>query len=193
MSIKLVRIWFKYAKVSRCSFNCVRCHNFVIDLPHWIEKSESHDGRLSGERVKKYPLLVVSDHPGGGCTLSLMISTGSAKFLLPSSGSCITQRIMPDVIYVDHGARLDPIVVGELDRGGTINLITPRSLPRNAAAHVVTGFLIEVERVNLDELRKKYPEAFNKSYNQISGLRIERLIAKVNRQSQGWLPIRRKP
>jgi anaerobic selenocysteine-containing dehydrogenase len=32
-------------------------------LPHWIESSETHDERPSGERAKKYPLLIVSNHP----------------------------------------------------------------------------------------------------------------------------------
>jgi trimethylamine-N-oxide reductase (cytochrome c) len=32
-------------------------------VPHWIEKGESHDERISGERAKKYPLLLVSNHP----------------------------------------------------------------------------------------------------------------------------------
>jgi anaerobic selenocysteine-containing dehydrogenase len=32
-------------------------------VPHWIEKGESHDERLSSKRAKKYPLLIVSNHP----------------------------------------------------------------------------------------------------------------------------------
>ena len=31
-------------------------------VPHWIEKSESHDESLSSERTKEYPLLIVSNH-----------------------------------------------------------------------------------------------------------------------------------
>jgi len=31
-------------------------------VPHWIEKGEMHDERLSGERAKKYPLLCMSNH-----------------------------------------------------------------------------------------------------------------------------------
>ena len=31
-------------------------------VPHWIEKSEGHDERLSSERAKKYPLLCQSNH-----------------------------------------------------------------------------------------------------------------------------------
>ena len=31
-------------------------------VPHWIEKSESHDERLSSKRAEKYPLLCMSNH-----------------------------------------------------------------------------------------------------------------------------------
>ncbi len=31
-------------------------------VPHWIEKSEAHDERITGERAKKYPLLCMSNH-----------------------------------------------------------------------------------------------------------------------------------
>jgi trimethylamine-N-oxide reductase (cytochrome c) len=32
-------------------------------LPHWIERGETHDERLSGERARSYPLVIVSNHP----------------------------------------------------------------------------------------------------------------------------------
>jgi trimethylamine-N-oxide reductase (cytochrome c) len=32
-------------------------------LPRWIERGETHDERLSGDRARKYPLLIVSNHP----------------------------------------------------------------------------------------------------------------------------------
>ena len=92
-------------------------------------------------------------------------------------GAYVTERVMPGVAYVDHGARYDPIVPGELDRGGAINTITPHNVTsRNAAGMVTNGFLVEVERVNLDELRKQYPEAFNRPYHQASGLCLERVL-----------------
>ena len=43
---------------------------------------------------------------------------------------------------------------------------------------VSSGFLVEVERANLDELRRQYPEAFNRPYNRASGLKFERVLAK---------------
>ena len=86
---------------------------------------------------------------------------------------------MPGVVYMDHGARYDPIVPGEIDRGGAINTITPHNITsKNATGMVVSSFLVEVEGVNLGELRKQYPEAFKRPYHPDSGLRWERVLDK---------------
>ncbi len=93
------------------------------------------------------------------------------------AGAYVTERMMPGVVYVDHGSRYDPIVPGELDRGGAINTITPHNVTsKNCAGMVVSGFLVEVKQVNLDDLRGKYPEAFNRPYDRASGLRMERVL-----------------
>lgn len=52
-------------KIEICSQNLAKC--FPDDkerppVPHWIEKGESHDERISSERAKKYPLLIISNH-----------------------------------------------------------------------------------------------------------------------------------
>jgi len=92
-------------------------------------------------------------------------------------GAYVTERIMPGVVYMDHGARYDPIVPGELDRGGAINTICPRKTSsRNTIGMVTSGFLVEVERVDLGELMKKYPEAFKRPYHQTAGLCMERVL-----------------
>ena len=76
-------------------------------------------------------------------------------------GAYVTERIMPGSVYVDHGSRYDPIVPGELDRGGAINTITPKGITsKNVAGMATSSFLVEVAPVDLDALRKKYPEAF---------------------------------
>jgi trimethylamine-N-oxide reductase (cytochrome c) len=94
-------------------------------------------------------------------------------------GARVTERIMPGVVYVDHGARYDPIVVGGLDRGGAVNTLTPHKLTSKKSQGMVTnGFLVEVERANLDELRRQYPEAFNRPIDRASGLVFERVLAK---------------
>jgi hypothetical protein len=62
---------------------------------------------------------------------------------------------MPGVVYMDHGARYDPIILGELDRSRAINNITPHNTTsEKATGMVVSGFLVEVEDFNLEELRK---------------------------------------
>jgi trimethylamine-N-oxide reductase (cytochrome c) len=97
-------------------------------------------------------------------------------------GAYVTERMMPGAVSMDHGARYDPIVPGELDRGGAINTLTPRgTTSKNATGMVAEGFLVEVERANLDELRKKYPEAFKRPYHPTAGLCRERVL-EVNKR-----------
>jgi trimethylamine-N-oxide reductase (cytochrome c) len=92
-------------------------------------------------------------------------------------GAYVTERIMPGVVHVDHGSRYDPVVTGVLDRGGAINTITPRNTTsKNATGMVSSGFLVEVKRVDLDELKKQYPEVFSRPYDQASGLVFNRVL-----------------
>ncbi|MCE5254124.1 MAG: dehydrogenase, partial [Actinomycetia bacterium] len=91
----------------------------------------------------------------------------------------VTERIRPGAVYVDHGARYDPIVPGELDRGGAINTLTPHNLTsKNATGMVVSGFLAEVERTDLEDLRRRYPEAFSRPYHPGAGLCLERVLVR---------------
>jgi anaerobic selenocysteine-containing dehydrogenase len=180
-------------------------------VPHWIEKGEGHDERLSSGRTCYYPLILMSNHgrwrvhaqcdditwtreaptckiqgPDGYMYEPLWINPGDASARGIENGDIITvfnergavlggayvtERIMPGVVYMDHGARYDPIVPGELDRGGAINTITPHNLTsRNATGMVVSSFLVEVMSVDLDQLRKKYPAAFERNYDPAAGL-----------------------
>ncbi|MFC1869439.1 hypothetical protein ACFL0H_15085 [Thermodesulfobacteriota bacterium] len=85
-------------------------------------------------------------------------------------GALVTERMMPGAVNQNHGARLDPIVVGELDRGGENNTITPHNLvSKNVTGMAVSGFLVEVERVDLDELMRQYPEAFKRPFHHSAG------------------------
>ena len=188
-------------------------------VPHWIEKGESHDERLSSARAKKYPLLIMSNHgrwrvhaqcdditwtreiptckvagPDGYKYEPLWISPADAARRRIRSGDVVrvynergtvlggayvTERMMPGVVYMDHGARYDPIITGELDRGGAINTITPHNTTsRNATGMVVSSFLVEVKKANLDVLRSKYPEAFERPYHAAAGLRMERVLLR---------------
>ncbi len=188
-------------------------------VPHWIEKGESHDERITSERAKQYPLLVVSNHPrwrvhANHDDLNWVREIPTCKVTGPDGykyeplwinpadaasrginngdvvkvynergavlgGAYVTERIMAGAVYIDHGARYDPIVPGELDRGGAINTITPHNTTsKNATGMVVSGFLVEVEQADLDELRRKYPEVFTREYDKASGLKFERVLAK---------------
>lgn len=81
-------------------------------------------------------------------------------------GAYVTERIKPGVIYQDHGARLDPIEVGKGDRGGANNLIAPTEVAmENTNAEVTSGYLVDFKKVDIDELAKKYPEAFARKFN----------------------------
>ena len=89
-------------------------------------------------------------------------------------GAYVTERLMPGVAYIDHGARCDWIIPGKLDRGGAINLITPNGTSsRHCGGQATTGFLVEVEKVSMtqmEEWKDQYPEAFKREYNSASGL-----------------------
>ncbi len=91
-------------------------------------------------------------------------------------GALAWERIMPGVVYVDHGARVDWIIPGKLDRGGAINLISPtRITSKHCPGMATSGYLVEVEKVTMsqmEEWKQHYPEAFEKEYDPASGLRF---------------------
>jgi len=89
----------------------------------------------------------------------------------------LTERLIPKVVYVDHGARFDPIEAGTLDRGGAINLITPHdNISKHATGMVVSGFLVGAAKVTDKEMsdwRKKYPEAFGRKVDEACGVCLD--------------------
>ncbi len=86
---------------------------------------------------------------------------------------------MPEVISTDHGPKYDPIVPGEVDRRGAINTIVMHKVTsKNAAGMATCGFLAEIERVDLDELRRKYPEAFDRPFHQCAGTGVDAFLYK---------------
>ena len=91
-------------------------------------------------------------------------------------GAKVWERMMPGVSYVDHGARVDWIIAGKLDRGGAINLISPQgTVSKNCPGMASSGYLVEVEKVSMaqmEEWKKQYPEAFAREYDPASGLRF---------------------
>jgi len=175
-------------------------------VPHWIPYGESHQVSLLHPRAKRYPLLIISNHPrwrvhaqhnditwfreiptckvkgpdgyyyepvwinpvdaakrgiGNGDVVKVYNERGAVL-----GGAYVTERIMPGVVYQDHGARYDPIIPGELDRGGANNTIAPhKTTSRNATGMATSGFLVEVEQADLGGLMTNYPESFKKNFH----------------------------
>ena len=179
-------------------------------VPHWIPEGESHQETIGTERSKKYPLLVMSNHPRWGVhsqhddvtwfreieTCKIRASDGyqyHPLWMNPAdaaargikhgdvvsiynergivlAGAYVTERIMAGAVGIDHGAKYDPIVPGEIDRGGVINTIVPRNCTsKNTVGMAVSGFLVEVEKTDLDALRNKYPDAFARECHITAG------------------------
>ncbi len=92
-------------------------------------------------------------------------------------GAYVTERLIDRTCYVDHGARLDPIIPGYLDRGGAINCITPTATTsKNATGMAVSGFLVEVAKVTDEEMaawRRDYPEAFARKVDPDAGVCLD--------------------
>ena len=84
---------------------------------------------------------------------------------------------MPGVVYIDHGARADAIKVGEIERGGAINTISPEGIiSENCVGQATSGYLVQVERLSgaeMDQWRRDYPEAFERKYDPAAGLRFD--------------------
>ena len=89
----------------------------------------------------------------------------------------VTERLVPGVIYVDHGARFDPIDAENLDRGGAINLITPTAITsKTVTGMVISGFLVDIAKVTTDEMKQwkqKYPEAFERKVDESCGICLD--------------------
>lgn len=96
-------------------------------------------------------------------------------------GANVTERIMPGIAYMDHGARVDWIDPGKLDRGGAINLIAPEGIvSKHCPGMATSGYLVEVEKVTMSQIeqwKEQYPEAFKREYDPASGLRFNAWIA----------------
>ena len=101
-------------------------------------------------------------------------------------GAYVTERLIDHTCYVDHGARLDPIIPGYLDRGGAINCITPsNTTSKNATGMAVSGFLCEVAKVTDEEMaawRRDYPEAFARHIDPDAGVCLDGWLIKEDAQ-----------
>ncbi|MFC1941697.1 molybdopterin-dependent oxidoreductase [Chloroflexota bacterium] len=185
-------------------------------IPKWIEKSETHNERISSERASLFPLLLMSNHGrwrvhAQADDISWTREAPTCKVLgydgynyepcwinthdaeergikngdivkvfnergVVLCGAIVWERMMPGVIYVDHGARHDPIVPCKVDRGGAINTIAPIGITsKNCVGEATSGYLADVQKVSGEEMdgwKRDYPEAFEREYDPASGLRF---------------------
>ncbi len=97
----------------------------------------------------------------------------------------VTERIIPGVVYMDHGSRFDPIDPEKLDRGGAINLISPTAtISKNVTGMAVSGFLVGMSPVTDEEMerwKREYPEAFARKVDDACGVCLD-----------GWLIAEKK-
>ena len=88
-------------------------------------------------------------------------------------GALVWERSMPGAVSIEHGARVDAIKPGKIDRGGASDLIAPDGIiSEHCPGQATSGFLVDVHKVTqaqMEEWRKLYPEAFNREYNKASG------------------------
>jgi molybdopterin guanine dinucleotide-containing S/N-oxide reductase-like protein len=100
-------------------------------------------------------------------------------------GAYVTERLRPGVAYIDHGARIDPIIPGKVDRGGAINTIAPTgTTSKNCVGQATSGYLVNVAKVSgeeWDQWRKANPEAFQRPYDPGAGLRFDAWVVKEGR------------
>jgi molybdopterin guanine dinucleotide-containing S/N-oxide reductase-like protein len=192
-------------------------------VPHWIPYGESHQESLQHPRSKKYPLLILTNHPKWAVhanhddidwlreipTCKVRGSDGyqyqpiwinprdaAAREIkhgdivkifnergIVLGGAYVTERVMSGAVSMDHGAKYDPIVPGEIDRGGAINAITPRNTTsKNACGMAISGFLVEVQKVTeqqMKEWKQLYPAAFERINLPGSGPGLEAWVDGV--------------
>ena len=183
---------------------------YIADSPRFHEYRES-------EKAKKYPYLIISNHPrwrihanfddnswlreietckvigpDGYAYEPAWLNPADAEKLGVQNGDVVkiyndrgwvlggvyvTERIIEGVVLQDHGARIDPIEPGVSDRAGANNLIAPlETTSKNAAGEVTSGYLVGVEKVDVFELAKQYPEAFSRTFQADEGVDLSNFI-----------------
>ena len=144
-----------------------------LDDVTWFREMEEYVKVTGPDGYKYEPVWV---HPKDAGKLGL--ESGDIVRIYNERGSVmggvrVTERIMPGAISQDHGARVDGVVLGTggLDRGGANNLIAPTATTsRHAAGEVTSGFLVNIEKVDVFALAERYPEAFGRPYDPDCGL-----------------------
>lgn len=95
------------------------------------------------------------------------------------AGARVTERIMPGAVSQDHGARHDPIDT-KLDRGGSNNFLSPPGLvSKNCLGAVTSGFLVDVDKIDLEEWKNKFPGSFARKFDSASGSIMDAWVADL--------------
>jgi len=102
------------------------------------------------------------------------------------AGALVTERVKPGVVSVDHGSRVDLLSVDDrIDRGGAIDLLMPNATRAygpereiKVPEQICSAVLVGVRKVDLDELRAKYPESFDRKLHPIVGPTLENYIVQ---------------
>ena len=80
-------------------------------------------------------------------------------------GALVSERIMPGVISIDHGARADYHHPGQAGPGRRDQHHRAEGLTsKHCAGQATSGFLAEVEKVTMEQMEEwmtEYPEAFD--------------------------------
>ncbi|MFC1845846.1 molybdopterin-dependent oxidoreductase [Chloroflexota bacterium] len=133
-------------------------------VPHWVEKSDMHDERVSSKRARKYPLLVVSNHGRwrfhsqcDDISWTREALTGKVKgpdgymyeplWINPSDAAKRGIK-MGDIVKIhnERGAVLAGALVFErimpgavsIDHGARVDYIIPAKLDRGGAINLIT-------------------------------------------------------
>jgi trimethylamine-N-oxide reductase (cytochrome c) len=83
-------------------------------------------------------------------------------------GVMTSQRILNGVVWVAYGSWWDLLepVPGAIDRGGESNFLTPsKGMSEHYIGAACNSALVEVEKADLEELSKKYPEGWAGKYS----------------------------
>ena len=96
---------------------------------HHLDQGDAHlQGARASTATGTNPSGSIRPTPRSAASRTATSSRSSTSAASCSCGARVWERIMPGVVYVDHGARHDPIVPGKVDRGGAINTIAPNGI-----------------------------------------------------------------
>ncbi len=159
----------------------------VSNHPRWRVHAQMDDitwlrevAKITGEDGYQYEPVWV--HPSDAARYG--IQDGDVVKIYNERGwtlgaAVLTERIMPGAISQDHGARLDPCEPGVSDRAGANNLICPTNVTsKYAVGEVTNGFLVNIEKADLDALRREFPETFGRTLDEGEGVSLSNWVVK---------------